>query len=445
MKKLIVVLLMLVLACTGHALADDWAGIPGVDVDSIDFQGKTVTYLSFYSPFGGFEEGARYEGRLEEAKERFNIGDIVYVEAGWGDPIIEMAMSRHMAGDAKYDIWVLPSISFWPLATSGALLPLNSFLPDEYFEAFPLDVQVLQEKMGFGGQIFALGLGESNVNNIDLIFWNKTMFAREGWPALDELYLKDEWTWDQMEQIAIQATRDNDGDGVIDQWGFGGMSFWPLTSCNSAEAIVQDETGRWVFNWTSEAAITAFETFNRWQTVLGLVSPNWDTTDFINGTVAMYKGQPWQLGADGVTGRMEDEWGIVPFPKGPHADDYLFPRGGGDNVFLPASAEYPEGLVALHNFLWRIDEVEYEREEMRYEYVLNEFDYELLLKAEMEWDGSGFHLDGLLGPDWDDRRPFHEPMNQIQYQGESPAVAWAAVAPMIQELLDQTLNAHLDK
>lgn len=85
MKKLIVVLLMLVLACTGHALADDWAGIPGVDVDSIDFQGKTVTYLSFYSPFGSFEEGARYEGRLEEAKERFNIGDIVYVEAGWGD------------------------------------------------------------------------------------------------------------------------------------------------------------------------------------------------------------------------------------------------------------------------------------------------------------------------------------------------------------------------
>ncbi len=437
MRRILILTLMLALIVSGQVLA---FSIPGVDVDSVDFEGKTVTYMSFYSPFDRFGEGARYEGRLEEAKEKFNIGEIVYVEAWWGDGLIEMGTSRHMAGDAGYDIWVLPSISFWPLATSGALLPLNSFLPDEYFEAFPPDVQILQEKMGYGGKKFALGLGEGNVNNIDLVFWNKTMFAREGWPALDELYLEGKWTWDVMEEIAIQATRDTDGDGETDQWGLGGISIWPLTSSNGAEAIIQDESGRWLFNWNTEAAIAAFETNLRWGNVLGLYSPNWDDTDFVNGTLAMYKGQPWQLGPDGITGRMEDEWGIVPLPIGPHADEFYFPRGGGDNVYIPASAEYPEGLVALHNFLFQIEEELMEREELRYDYVLNEFDYDLLLMAEEEWDGSGFHLDGMLGPDWDDRRPLHAPLQAIQNGEQSPAAAWAAAAPQIQAVIDEFLN-----
>lgn len=437
MRKILVLTLMLALVISGQVFA--WT-MPGIDVDNVDFEGKTITYMSFYDPFGRFAEGARYEGRLEEAKEKFNIGEIAYIEAEWGDGLIEMGTGRHMAGDAGYDIWVLPSISFWPLATSGVLFPLNSVLPDEYFAAFPPDVQVLQEKMGFGDQKFALGLGEGNINNIDLVFWNKTMFEREGWSALDELYLNDEWTWDVMEEIAVQATKDTDGDGEIDHWGLGGMSIWPLTSSNAAEAIVQDESGRWVFNWTTEAAITAFETNNRWENVLGLYSPNWDTTDFLNGTCAMYKGQPWQLAPDGLAEQMEDEWGIVPIPMGPHADRYYFPRGGGDNVFLPASADYVEGLVAVHNFLFQIEEELLEREEMRYDYVTNLFDLELLVKAEEEWDGSGFHLDGLLGPDWDDRRPFHAPLQAIQSGEQSPAAAWAAAEPQIQAILDDLLN-----
>ncbi|NMB38621.1 MAG: hypothetical protein GX994_03490, partial [Firmicutes bacterium] len=106
----------------------------------------------------------------------------------------------------------------------------------------------------------------------------------------------------------------------------------------------------------------------------------------------------------------------------------------------PASAEFPEGLVALHNFLFQIEEELMEREELRYDYVLNEFDYELLLMAEEEWDGSGFHLDGMLGPDWDDRRPLHAPLQAIQNGEQSPAAAWAAAAPQIQAVIDEFLN-----
>jgi multiple sugar transport system substrate-binding protein len=48
-----------------------------------------------------------------------------------------------------------------------------------------------------------------------VIAYNKNLFDRAGVP-----YPARDWTWDQFVAAARRLTRDTDGDGVVDQWGF---------------------------------------------------------------------------------------------------------------------------------------------------------------------------------------------------------------------------------
>lgn len=48
-----------------------------------------------------------------------------------------------------------------------------------------------------------------------LIYYNKDLFAREGLPGP-----KEDWTWDDFVRAAKILTKDTDGDGRVDQFGF---------------------------------------------------------------------------------------------------------------------------------------------------------------------------------------------------------------------------------
>lgn len=54
-----------------------------------------------------------------------------------------------------------------------------------------------------------------------MLYYNKALFdeAGEAEPTMD-------WTWDEFEQAAAALTKDTDGDGANDQWGFT-MNGWP--------------------------------------------------------------------------------------------------------------------------------------------------------------------------------------------------------------------------
>ncbi len=48
------------------------------------------------------------------------------------------------------------------------------------------------------------------------IFFNKGLFDKFGVPYPPE----DEWTWDQFAETVKKLTKDTDGDGKTDVWGF---------------------------------------------------------------------------------------------------------------------------------------------------------------------------------------------------------------------------------
>ncbi|MFW6047647.1 MAG: hypothetical protein ACOCP4_07685, partial [Candidatus Woesearchaeota archaeon] len=122
-KVLLLALFVVLLSATAFGYTSD-----RMEFGDVDFGGETVTIVAWWNPLEAFEEGGDYAGRLDEAKELFNIGEIEFHQLGWGEELQENMFSRFMSGDSEYDFWMLPHSNFIPLRTAGAILPVNEYV-----------------------------------------------------------------------------------------------------------------------------------------------------------------------------------------------------------------------------------------------------------------------------------------------------------------------------
>ena len=431
LKKLTVLTLVLVfaLSISAGAMLLDYEE----EFGEIDFEGEEVTYVMFYDHFEEFEEGGDYAGRLEEAKEKFNIGEIEYLHVGWGDEAEEMMMSRLLGGDSNYDMWMLPHRNVWSMSTQGAFYPLNEVLPQEYFDNMSPDMESITETLSYGGETYSVGLGEDHYHTLVYLAWNKDIFDREGMTPLDELYEQGDLTWNAVEDIARQVTRDTSGDGEIDQWGFGDGDVLSFVSSNDVFPTTQDEDGNVVFDYNSEEAVTALSRMQEWIQD-DLFGGSWERTEFRDGVIAMEIHEIWEF--EETMEEMEDDWGAVPMPRGPHADDHVYFANNLDGFYLPANSEDPAAMIALHNFLYPQEEWLEDRETFRIEYAPDELTYQVMKDAEQEWDGEAYTMQGILGDWWDDSQPFGGAVGAIMYGGDDAATTMDAAAQAIQSDLD---------
>ncbi len=403
----------------------------------INFEGESITYVCWYNPLGEFEEGGEYAGRLEEAKDKFNIGDIELIQVGWGEDLSEIPMSRLLGGESNYDIWILPHQNVWPLITQGAFYPLNEILPEDYYGNMARDLRVIAETLSHRGEYYATGVGADHYSNIHLLFWNKDIIDREGLTPLNELYNQDNLTWEVIEEYAETVTRDTSGDGEIDQWAFG--SFDPVLWASSNNALVsrRDEDGQMKFTFDNEEGLYAIEKLLEWENA-GYFGAGWERIEVFEGLVAMDAVPLWFF--ERFYDELEDDWGVVPLPRGPHTDDYVYFSYNVDNVYIPANATDPEKLVAVHNFLFRQEEQLADREDFRIEMSPDQTTYEVLIDVEESWSGESYLLEGILGPHWDGGRPFGAVMSPILYEGADPATEFAAGRDAIQATIDDLFD-----
>ncbi|MFW6270909.1 MAG: hypothetical protein ACOC4G_12625, partial [Bacillota bacterium] len=272
-----------VLIISGVSIAFD----PVEDLGPVDFEGATVTYVSAYDPLLEFESGERYAGRLEEAKEKFNIGEIEYVNIPWGETK-DTVMSRLMSGDSKYDIWILPTggAQYYDVAAEGALYPVDQVLPEEYYQSMPQGLQIVYDRLAVDGNKYDFGLDHYTM--INYIAWNKELFERESLTPLDELYKEGEWNWETMEEIAVKATRDTSGNDEIDQWGLGQEEIFCWIISNHGSIIEHDEYGDFKFVMhEDEASIYAIDKYEEWESELQIIGDDYTREAWRDGQIAM--------------------------------------------------------------------------------------------------------------------------------------------------------------
>lgn len=399
-----------------------------------DLGGKTVSFVSWGNVIGNFQEGGRFDGRLEEAERLFNC-KIVRVPAAYGE-LMDIWTARLLSGDSEYDIWQTAHRYFMQLVGRDYFFPVSEVLGEEYYGNLPEFHSRMAETFSFKGKkyLFDANYGWA-VGELQFLWWNKTLWDREGLPDLYELVEAGEWTWDKAIELSRLFTRDTDGDGTADQFAF---SHFPRNMyLTNGWNFTREVDGRLVWTGATPEAVAVFDYLSR-LAIEGVVAEgvigystgvelgNQGKTAFVPGSLFQYSRLS---GAEGV------EWGIVPEPMGSHVDRYHFPIGGHVFFTLPANCKEPEALVALVNFLWAPDFWEEGVQEQTGAYAQDRQAARVIQRALETWDGEICTTVGILG-DHFTRKVWSPVING----GKTPTQALSEFSVEAQALLDDAMQ-----
>ncbi|MFW6308454.1 MAG: ABC transporter substrate-binding protein [bacterium] len=360
MKKLVICFLGLMLAL---------GGISGlVEAQTKDFGGETITFG------GNVEPREEWEGsdkaHLERVEEDFNVN--IEFDRRLHDDFTESLRNSVIAGDPFADIIVEAGHIMETMAVEGFVEPLDDYLDEEYYNSLPDMHQDAEKYTAIGETTYGFSVNHDMTTSSTVIIWNKEMFEREGLESLYELQNSGDWTWDKMLEIAQKLTKDTDGDGETDQWGFQGV--WPPnwvvvsgTFLSNNAAPVLEEDGKMVYGLDN---VEAIETLEFWQDLIdnGVTNPEQEGQElFLKGQLGMLYANAHVV--DDISDEMEEDYGMVFFPKGPHGDEYVGHAEPYYLGFLPIGTENPEELIELANALYEVtdeyaDVDEYEDEIM---------------------------------------------------------------------------------
>ena len=161
----------------------------------------------------GVPQGEPYaviDRAIEKFEERHPGVRVVYVSGIRREDYPEWLAAQFLKGEEP-DVFLLPTEDFELYAARGALMEITPFVEgDAEFSPELYDRAAFQNGQK-DGRSYALPCE----NMITLMFVNKTLLAHEGlaMPPLD-------WTWADFCALSRQLTKDTDGDGVPDQFGY---------------------------------------------------------------------------------------------------------------------------------------------------------------------------------------------------------------------------------
>ncbi len=415
-----------------------------------DLDGQTVTvrlkawfmgFPWFIGPRGSYhwdDPDARLQAHIDEIEEAFNCRVEFDYMPGHADIIRDLS-SAVMAGDTFFDIGQIYMWTYAILATEGLLYPIGEVLEEGYWDRFPLAARdALKQTREIAGTIYGSLGGPEEVAPGKVILWDKNMFEREGLPNLHDLYYEGNWTWEAMESIAVQATRDTTGDGEIDQFGFHPHMnpLFPLTN-NAASAYLED--GRVEIAVTEQAYLDALAYLN------GLVQQGVVTNigHAYDGRVAMTVDNASHLG---IRSDPDDEYAFVPLPKGPAAEEHIAFLGNDSVAVLPITARQPRAKLEMFNALTKftapyleedLDTFLFGQSQATLRAVPDRQSHDIyldMLHNQRVVDMYHFILDGLAG------NIYHNAINEVVYEGASPSATMNEVAPMLQEVLNEVFD-----
>jgi ABC-type glycerol-3-phosphate transport system substrate-binding protein len=236
-----------------------------------------------------------------------------------------------IAGGAKPDVMVISGEGAQFVHANNLVLPINDYLTkDPKAQALKADIaQGLVDGFTVKGDIEALTWTWNDM----VIYYNTDMFKAAGIapPSAD-------WTWDDFKKTAAALTKDTNGDGVPDQYGFSwasneifpGIMPWVanangnLTSSDVCTATVDSPQVNKAVSYLKDLIDTG---------VSPAPMPMSDVfTRFQNGTLAMFGAGRWPIATFGANNFKSFD--IQLYPKG---DTYKTVFGGAGYPILKSS------------------------------------------------------------------------------------------------------------
>ena len=157
---------------------------------------------------------------VKEVEDKYNV-EIQFVNLTY-DGIQESINTSILAGHPDVDIYEVDLSFGIPAALNGFATNLQDVLPADN-DLFHDQVVFSQVDIGKndGVYLFQSNSGEMLLANTYMLAYNKQMLDEVGLEDPNALYERGEWTWDKWREYMLALTRDTDGDGVTDVYGYG--------------------------------------------------------------------------------------------------------------------------------------------------------------------------------------------------------------------------------
>lgn len=224
------------------------------------------------------------------------------------------------------DVFMIPSEDFNLFSSLGALKDMNVLIKED--KAFSKDkyYQVSYELGGIHGHQYGLPYESVPV----LMFVNKTLLEKEN-ISIPE----NDWTWNDFYEICRRVTRDTDGNGVIDQFGFYDYS-WKDAACANGTVIFEENGSRCDLGDSKiEEAVSFVKRLSELNQTYTVTSKEFDMGQvafrpFAFSEYRTYKPYPWS-----IKKYSNFEWDCIKLPAGPQGGnvstvDTLFMGIGAD-------------------------------------------------------------------------------------------------------------------
>ncbi len=244
--------------------------------------------------------------------EREHPGVVVRYETGVRRGDYSEWLSEKLVTGRLPDAFLILDEDFDKYASLGALQNLDSFMQrDKGFDA-----QAYYETALYSGKREGRQVAMPYEIVPTLMFVNKSLLVKSGIPLP-----ADDWTWDDFYDICAAATRDTDGDGVIDQFGAYNYSWSNAAYSNGAQIFDQNGENAYFNDPRLSEAVKFVKRLNDLNQGYSV-----QRSDFDEGRVAFmplsyadyktYKSYPYK-----IKKYTSFKWDCIVMPAGPSGDN----------------------------------------------------------------------------------------------------------------------------
>lgn len=323
-------------AVTGNVISDS-RKIPGLPALSSKVKNKTVKYLTHVNASGTDKSVTkRYLPQYDMTVE--------YITVPYENKRTKL-IQMISAGNAPDLISV--DEQYLTLISNNLVQPVESYV--DFSDKIWDSVRSLQNARKVKGKTYEI---IQHASPSRMLFFNAKLFKNAAEKDPLYYYQKGQWDWNKLVELAKKMTKDQNNDGITDQWGFGGESLQFMLMGSVNEAFVKvDANGKVTNNLRSEKLASAMNMFKDLQTTYKIwpSSPSFD--QIVNGKLAMGYFGIWNITTVANAEKMwkSGELQYVPAPSAPGMKNYNFPLY--ESAFIPVGAKNPHGAAAFMTYL----------------------------------------------------------------------------------------------
>ena len=365
-------------AAEGETAAADDGGVAGgaySNYEGKDLGGRTIKIGVWWDIFedseyqtleditaaGGAYDNAETEQMKLDAvravEEKWNC-KIDYVNLGW-DGIISSINTSVTNGTPDCDIYLCQYQFGLAPFSNGYIQKISSYAPAD--SDILNDQNVLTRAAVLGDDDYFFFPSTTIPSGATFMAYNADMLDEMGLEAPESLAAKGEWTWDKFAEYCSTLTRDTDGDGNTDVYGFGDVftrAIKGFLASNNAEVA-----GGFTEGLSDPKSIETFNFIDRLYNVDGTARP-FNTDDWSDNENALWENKVAFAFANTyqLVGRDIDyEVRICPAPVGPSGDGSMTPMEIPQPYFIPVGVEDATSVYEIFEELnnWFLGDVSY--------------------------------------------------------------------------------------